>query len=90
MAEIRIEQKRRGLGWLWLLLALIIVAVLAWYFLYPGRTAPAPATGAPPTTGATPPLERRALGQVALAGAEMGRRVALRWDYLGGRNGEQG
>lgn len=51
MAEIRIEQKRRSLGWLWLLLALLVVAALAWYFLYPGRT-PAPTTPAPPTTGA--------------------------------------
>ncbi|MFN2567371.1 MAG: hypothetical protein ABR499_20430 [Gemmatimonadaceae bacterium] len=54
MAEIRIERKGRGLGWLWLLLALLIVAVLAWYFLYPGRTTTAPA-GAPPTTGAIQP-----------------------------------
>jgi hypothetical protein len=60
MAEIRIERKRRGLGLLWLFLALVIVAVLAWYFLYPGRTTTAPA-GAPPTTGATTgALERRA------------------------------
>ncbi len=51
MAEIRIEQKRRSLAWLWLLLALLIVAALAWYFLYPGRTA-APTAPAPPTTGA--------------------------------------
>ncbi len=51
MAEIRIERKRRGLGLLWLFLALLIVALLAWYFLYPGRTAPTPATP-PPTTGA--------------------------------------
>ena len=51
MAEIRIERKRRSLGWLWLLLALLLVAALAWYFLSPGRPAPAPAA-APPTTGA--------------------------------------
>ena len=51
MAEIRIEPKRRGPGLLWLFLALVIVAVLAWYFLYPGRTAAPPAT-APATTGA--------------------------------------
>ena len=80
MAEIRIEQKRRGLGWLWLLLALIICAILVWYFLYPGRTAPAPATGAPPTTGAAPPHERMMQYQD----------LALRWDYSGGINGEQG
>jgi Tfp pilus assembly protein PilE len=30
MAEIRIERKRRGLGLVWLFLALVIVAVLAW------------------------------------------------------------
>jgi hypothetical protein len=59
LAEIRIEKKRRGLGWLWLFLALVIVAVLAWYFLYPGRAATAPAA-APPTTGSLEPtLERR-------------------------------
>jgi hypothetical protein len=52
MAEIRIERKRRGLGLLWLFLALVVVAVLAWYFLYPGRTTTVPA-GAPPATGAT-------------------------------------
>jgi hypothetical protein len=77
MAEIRIERKRRGLGLLWLFLALVIVAVLAWYFLYPGRTATAPAA-APPTTGA---LER---GTPPTHGAA----VAVR--HLGGRYGEQG
>jgi hypothetical protein len=51
MAEIRIERKRRGLGLVWLFLALVIVAVLAWYFLFPGRTSTPPAT-APTTTGA--------------------------------------
>ena len=32
MAEIRVEQKRRGLGWLWLLLALVIIAAVVWWF----------------------------------------------------------
>lgn len=56
MAEIRIDRKRRGLGLLWLFLALVIVALLAWYFLYPGRNTTAPAA-APPAAGA---LERGA------------------------------
>jgi hypothetical protein len=90
MAEIRIEQKRRGLGWLWLLLALIIVAILAWYFLYPGRTAPAPATGAPPTTGTAPPDERVAPERWRLVSGSSAYRVALLSDYSGGHNGEQG
>jgi hypothetical protein len=91
MAEIRIEQKRRALGWLWLLLALIIVAILAWYFLYPGRTAPAPATGAPPTTGAARPSERGAPERLGLVGGgSPAYRVALRLDHSGGDNGEQG
>jgi hypothetical protein len=50
MAEIRIERKRRGLGLVWLFLALVLVALLAWYFLYPGTETTAPAT-APPATG---------------------------------------
>jgi hypothetical protein len=57
MAEIRIDRKRRGLRLLWLFLALVIVALLAWYFLYPGRSTTPPPAAAPPTTGA---LERAA------------------------------
>ena len=90
MAEIRIEQKRRGLGWLWLLLALIIVAILAWYFLYPGRAAPAPATGAPPTTGAVRPYEPVAPERLGVTRGSDGYRVALLLDHAGGENGEQG
>jgi hypothetical protein len=71
MAEIRIEQKRRGLGLLWLFLALVIVALLAWYFLYPGRTTTAPAPAAP-TTGA---LERRAPKMLGAAVAVLPLRV---------------
>ncbi|HEU4565696.1 MAG TPA: hypothetical protein VFS05_13640 [Gemmatimonadaceae bacterium] len=33
MAEIRVEPKRGGLGWLWIVIALIIIALVAWYFL---------------------------------------------------------
>ena len=32
MAEIRVEQKR-GLGWLWALIALVIVVLLIWFFM---------------------------------------------------------
>jgi hypothetical protein len=64
MAEIRIERKGRGLGWLWLFLALVVVGLLAWYFLYPGRTAPAPAT-AQPTTGS---IDRSASPSYQIAG----------------------
>ena len=44
MAQIRIEQRRSGLGWLWLAIALIILAVVVW-FLATGawRTTTAPA-----------------------------------------------
>jgi hypothetical protein len=80
MAEIRIERKRRGLGWLWLFLALVVVAVLAWYFLYPGRGTTAPAA-APPTTGAIHhelPSTMRGVGVVARVRVTSDRR------YLGG------
>ena len=85
MAEIRIERKRRGLGWLWLLLALLVVAVLAWYFLYPGRaTTPAPA---PPTTGA---LDRGVPESRGLATAARTTRPGNAPHHLGGRYGEEG
>jgi hypothetical protein len=85
MAEIRIERKRRGLGLLWLFLALVIVALLAWYFLYPGRTTTAPAA-APPTTGALDGEAPTALGVVIAARM----RVTSDRRYLGGWYGEQG
>jgi len=31
MAEIRVEQKRRSLAWLWLLLALVVIGLVVWY-----------------------------------------------------------
>ena len=46
MAEIRVEERRRSLGWLWALLALLVIGALAYYFLFmnePNVTAP-PAT----------------------------------------------
>lgn len=94
MAEIRIEQKRRGLGLLWLFLALVIVALLAWYFLYPGRTTTAPAPAAP-TTGA---LERRAPKMLGAAIPVLPLRVrsvpralvGSPQSAVGGRYGEQG
>jgi hypothetical protein len=38
MAEIRVEPKRRNLTWLWVLIAVVVVAVIVYYVLY-GRTA---------------------------------------------------
>jgi hypothetical protein len=35
MAEIRVEPRRGGrLGWLWAVLIVLVLAALAWYFLY--------------------------------------------------------
>lgn len=33
MAEIRVEERKRSLGWLWALIALVIVALLIWFFM---------------------------------------------------------
>jgi len=40
MAEIRVEPRRRGLAWLWIVLALIIAGGLVYYFLYYRNGAP--------------------------------------------------
>ena len=84
MAEIRIEQKRRSLRWLWLLLALLLVAALAWYFLYPGET-DTPTTAAPPTTGALDLPVGPASGFVLATAGLVASRV-----QPGGSYGEQG
>ena len=51
MAQIRIEQKRSSVGWLWLILALIVVGVLVWYLLGRGTAA----TESPNTTAPAAP-----------------------------------
>ena len=45
MAEIRVEPRRGGARWLWLVIALVALALLAWYFLSDRGDTPAPATG---------------------------------------------
>lgn len=65
MAEIRVEKEKRGLGWLWALLALLVLALIAWWFfsqqpageLTPADTLAPIDTVAPviPATGGTGP-----------------------------------
>ena len=45
MAEIKVEPKRSGLGWLWAIIILVLVAAGVWYFMSTSRVAPA--TNAP-------------------------------------------
>ena len=33
MAEIRVEERRGGLGWLWAVVLVLLVALAAWWFL---------------------------------------------------------
>lgn len=67
MAEIRVEERRRSLGWLWALIALLVIGALAYYFLFmnePNVTAP------PGTTGSLPlPVELVATALADLARA---------------------
>lgn len=56
MAEIRVEEKRGSLAWLWLLLLLVLVAAVVWFVLGTNAdstvTTPAgttPASAAPAT-----------------------------------------
>ena len=49
MAEIRVRPKRRSLAWLWVLLTLVVLALVAWYLVNAGiihvNSAPAPSNG---------------------------------------------
>ena len=45
MAEIKVEPKRGGFGWLWAIILLVVIAAGLWYFFAKSR--PAPATTAP-------------------------------------------
>jgi hypothetical protein len=58
MAQIRIEQKRSGLGWLLALIALIILALIIWWFAAGSRSTagaqPAGASTTAPSSLETP------------------------------------
>jgi len=43
MAEIRVEPKRSGLGWLWAIIIFALVAAGVWYFMTTSRAAPSTA-----------------------------------------------
>ena len=41
MAEIKVEPKRGGLGWLWAVIVLALLGAAAWYFMNNSRAVPA-------------------------------------------------
>jgi hypothetical protein len=49
MAEIKVEPKRGGLGWLWAIILLVVIAAGVWYFVTSSRSAPATAAPADST-----------------------------------------
>ena len=59
MAEIKVEPKRSGLGWLWAIIVLVLVGVVAWYFMTqraaPATTVPADSTRTSMFVNPTPP-----------------------------------
>lgn len=64
MAEIHVEPRRRGgLGWLWVLLIVIVIAAVIWYFVLgaPGLARPAATTTTPRDTTAMLGAMRAAL-----------------------------
>jgi len=54
MAEIRVQEKRGGMAWLWILLLLVLAALAAWYYLST-RDASTTAEPAPTATPAVAP-----------------------------------
>jgi hypothetical protein len=40
MAEIKVEPKRSGLGWLWAIIILALIAAAVWYFTQANRATP--------------------------------------------------
>jgi hypothetical protein len=40
MAEIKVEPKRGGLGWVWAIIVIALIAAAVWYFMNNSRTVP--------------------------------------------------
>ena len=59
MAEIKVEPKRGGLGWLWAIIILALIAAAAWYFM---NNSSVPATS-PADSVRTSMLDQSAIGQ---------------------------
>ena len=64
MAEIKVEPKRGGLGWLWAIIVLGLIAAALWYFMsksQPATTTPADSVRtslvAPPAAGTAAIME---------------------------------
>ncbi|HYD51920.1 MAG TPA: hypothetical protein VEA99_04810 [Gemmatimonadaceae bacterium] len=66
MADIRVvREKRRGMGWLWVVLLLLVLAAVAYWLWSTGRLAgvlprdsqPAPAAGQPAPSSSIPTLD---------------------------------
>jgi hypothetical protein len=59
MAEIRVQEKRGGLAWVWILLLLVLLALAAWYVMSQPdaddtvEPAPTAAPAAAPAGGST-------------------------------------
>ena len=62
MAEIKVEPKRGGLGWLWAIIILALIAAAAWYFM---NNSSVPATS-PADSVRTSMLDQSAIGQLAI------------------------
>jgi len=63
MAEIRVVKEKRSLGWLWALLALLVLALAVWWFFSQSSgSGPAPADTLAPRDTITMILDRPAGG----------------------------
>jgi hypothetical protein len=61
MAEIRVQEKRGGLAWLWILLLLVLAALAAWWFMSnrdASTTEPAPASTPAAAPAADPTIPK--------------------------------
>ncbi len=50
MADIRIEEKRGGATWLWIVIALVVLAAIAWFLFAQPRTTEQQPAAAPADT----------------------------------------
>jgi len=84
MAEIKVEPKRSGLGWLWAIIILALIAAAVWYFTQANRATP---VTTPADSTRTSAIDRTMIDRATIDRAVVGHQPTVITIMEGATNG---